>query len=234
MSFPAALPHSPITKVLDGVHVVRGGFRMGPGVVIGRTMTIVETSNGLAILNAMRLTEAGQAELDRLGKVRHLVHLSDSHGADEPYYVDRYAPEVWAPSTAKSAAIKPTRTLDTSPIEGAATFDYPGTSGWTECGLWLPRGGGTLVTTDALQNHADQQHSSLLGRIMTPLMGFKGGVIVAPMWRKYQRVSGAQVSHALSRALEQRFANLITGHGPAVIGGAEELARAAVASAAAD
>ena len=92
----------------------------------------------------------------------------------------------------------------------------------------------TLITTDALQNHADQEHSSLLGRIMTPLMGFKGGVIVAKMWRKYQRVSGAQVSQALSHALERRFANLVTGHGPAVLGGAEELVRSAVASAAAE
>jgi hypothetical protein len=113
-------------------------------------------------------------------------------------------------------------------------FDYPGASGWAECGVWLPQGGGTLVATDALQNHADQEHSSLLGRIMTPLMGFKGGVIVAPMWRKYQRLSGAQVSQALSRALERRFANLITGHGPAVIGGAEELVRAAITRAAAE
>src|SRR5689334_17709745 len=105
MSFPKALAHGPISKVIDGVHVVRGGFQMGPGIVIGRTMTIVETSDGLAVLNAMRLTEEGHAQLDRLGKVKHVVHLSDSHGADEPFYVERNAPEVWAPSSAKAKNI---------------------------------------------------------------------------------------------------------------------------------
>ena len=79
MSFPKAMPHGPITRVVDGVHIVRGGFTMGPGVVISRTMTIVENPDGLVVLNPIRLSEAGHAELDRLGQVKHLVKLSDSH-----------------------------------------------------------------------------------------------------------------------------------------------------------
>jgi hypothetical protein len=39
MSFPDPMPHGPIIRVTDRIHVVRGSFPIGPGVRIGRTMT---------------------------------------------------------------------------------------------------------------------------------------------------------------------------------------------------
>jgi hypothetical protein len=95
-SFPAALAHGPSTRVADGVFAVRGGFRMGPGMTISRTMTVIVAGTGLIILNAMRLSDTAQAELDRLGKVTDLIKLSDSHGIDEPFYVDRHSATVWS------------------------------------------------------------------------------------------------------------------------------------------
>jgi hypothetical protein len=62
-------------------------------------------------------------------------------------------------------------------------------------------------------------------------MGFKGGVIVAPMWRRFQKVQGAAVERAFAQTTSRSFANLVTGHGPAVVGGADSLVRKAVASA---
>src|SRR3954447_24916246 len=103
-TFPAALPHGPITKVVDGVYSVRSGFRMGPGVVISRTMTIVQADDGLALLNAARLSDEGHAELERIGPIKHLIKLSDSHGVDEPYFIDRYKPEVWTLDGVKKIA----------------------------------------------------------------------------------------------------------------------------------
>ncbi len=206
---------------------------MGPGMRIGRTMTIVVQPDGLTILNTVRLSAEGEQELERLGKVRHVVKLSDSHGIDEPYYVDRYKPEVWALPNAKLEGIAATQTLGpTTPIVGAAVLHFPGTNGWRECALWLPHGGGTLVACDALQNHADREGASFVGRIMTSLLGFKGGVIVAPMWRKYQKVSGQGVRTAMAQLASRDFENLATGHGPAVVGGASELVRSAIEGAA--
>jgi hypothetical protein len=49
---------------------------------------------------------------------------------------------------------------------------------------------------------------------MTPLLGFKGGVIVPKMWRKYQKLSGEAVRNALRPILEHSFSVLSTGHGP--------------------
>jgi len=206
---------------------------MGPGMRIGRTMTVVQGPDGLTILNAVRLSAAGEQELDRLGKVKHLVKLSDSHGIDEPYYVDRYKPEAWALPNAKLKGIVATRALGpSSPIVDSVVLRFPGTTGWLECALWVPHGGGTLIACDALQNHADGEGTSFVGRFMTSLLGFKGGVIVAPMWRKYQKVSGAGVRSALAQVAGRDFEVLVTGHGPAVVGRAGEAVRAAIESAA--
>jgi hypothetical protein len=220
-------------RVADGVHIVRGSFRMGPGMKIGRTMTILEGPDGLTILNAVRLSDEGLAELDQLGRVKHLVKLSDSHGIDEPFYADRYKPEVWALPGAKLSGLTATRSLsDAGPVAGCAVLDYPNTA-WRECSYFAPNGGGTLVSCDSLQNHADSEGTSALARLITPLMGFKGGVIVAPMWCKFQKVAGPRVKQTFAKIFERSFSNLVTGHGPAVTGGADTRVRAAIEAAAA-
>jgi hypothetical protein len=235
MPFAPALPHDPITKLADGVHAVRGTFQMGPALRISRTMTILEGADGLVVLNAMRLSEEGEAALAKLGPVKHLVKLSESHGVDEPYFVHRYEPEVWSmPEVRHQPGVTSMRELGSDgPIAGGRMFGFPGTSGWKEVAYLVPSGGGTLVTCDSLQHHVDTKHASLFARMMTPMMGFKGGLIVAPMWRKYQKISGEQVKSAFAELLAQPFANLVTGHGPAIVGGADAQARSAVETASA-
>lgn len=231
-NFPVSLPHGPITPVVDGVFLVRGAFQMGPLMRIGRTMTVVQQGDELTILNAVRLSLQGEAALQRLGKVKHLVKLSDSHGVDEPYYAHRYAPEVWALPGAKVNGFAPARELGpASPVAGSAVVEFPGAAGWREVALWLPQGAGTLVSCDALQNHADAEGANWFGGVMGSILGFKGGVIVAPMWRKFQKVQGAAVERAFAQAIARPFANLVTGHGPAVIGGADQFVRQAVTKA---
>lgn len=227
MTFPAALQHGPITKIVEGVFAVRSGFQMGPGVRISRTMTVVQTEDGLALLNAARLSDEAHAELERIGPIKHLIKLSDSHGIDEPYFVDRYKPEVWTLDGVTH--VRGTRRLGPdSPLRDARVLALPGANGWRECMYWLPNGGGTLVACDALQNHADTEGASFLAKLVTPMMGFKGGLIVAPMWRKYQKVRGPQVRAAFEPALELSFANVVTGHGPAIQGRADAMTRAAI------
>jgi hypothetical protein len=234
MAFPRALPHGPITKVVDGVYRVRGCFQIGPLMRISRTMTIIQQADGLVIVNAIRLSAEGEAELARLGPVKHLVKLSDSHAIDEPYYLDRYRPKVWAMPGAKLSGITTTHRLgDATPVEGAIVLELPGAVGWLEVALWLPQGNGTLVTCDVVQNHVDAEGTSALGRIMSLVLGFKGGVKVPAMWRRYQKLSGPAVARALAPVTERSFENLITGHGPELVGGADARVRAAVSAASA-
>lgn len=229
-AFAPALPHGPLTQVGKDLYLVRGTFRMGPLMTISRTMTVVKTPDGLVVLNAVRLSEAGHAELERLGPVKHLVKLSESHGIDEPFYAERYRPAVWAaPGTRFGPHVRGTDELGArTPIADAVVVAFPGIKGWREVALWLPHGGGTLVTCDALQNHVDTEHCSPVGHFMTSLLGFKGGVIVAPMWRRIQKVKGEALRQAFSEVERLAFENLVTGHGPAVVGAAQTHVREAL------
>lgn len=228
-SFPKSLPHGPLTTVADGVYCVRGTFRMGPGMSIGRTMTVLDTGAGLVVLNAVRLSDSAQAELDTKGQVKHLIKLSDSHGIDEPFYVDRYKPTVWSLPGAAMRDLRVDRTLGPDgPVDGGVVVDYGETAGWREGAYLVPIGGGTLVTCDAIQNCADTEGASFIGRILGSVMGFKGGVINPPMWRRVHKLSGPAVGETLSGLAGLSFENLVTGHGPPVAGGADGLVRAAI------
>jgi hypothetical protein len=233
-NFPKPLSHGAITEVTPGVYCIRGAFRMGPGILIGRTMTVVDGDEGLAVFNAVRLDEASQAKLDELGEVKHLVKLSDSHGIDEPFYADRYKPTLWSLPGAKLEELTPGESLTgEGPVKGGVVVDYGQTAGWREAAYWVPAGGGTLVTCDAVQNHVDTEFASFGGKMMASVMGFKGGVLVPPMWRRFHKLSGPAVSDTLSRLTELSFENLVTGHGPPVIGGADARLRNAIQSASA-
>jgi hypothetical protein len=186
---------------------------MGPGVTIGRTMTVLHTGAGLVVVNAIRLSDAAQTEPEGRGPVAHLVKLSDSHGVDEPFYVDRYAPTVWSLPGAALGDLRADRTLGPDgPVEGGVVVDFGKTGGWREGAYWVPAGGGTLVTCDAVQNCADAD----------------GGVIVPPFWSRAHKLSGSAVGETLAGLAELSFENLVTGHGPPVVGGADALVRAAI------
>ena len=192
-------------------------------------MTVVDAGDGLVVFNAIRLSEPGMVELDGLGVVKHLVKLSDSHSIDEPFYADRYKPAVWALPGASLPKLDANRSLGTDgPISGGVVVDYGDTAGWREGAYLVPMGGGTLVTCDAIQNCADIEGANFLGRIVTNVMGFKGGVVVPPMWRRFQKISGPAVSKTLSGVASLEFANLVTGHGPPILGGADVLVRSAI------
>ena len=232
-NFPKPLPHGDVTEVASGVYCVRGEFRMGPGVRIGRTMTVIDGGEGLVVLNAVRLDDVSQAKLDELGEVKHLVKLSDSHGIDEPFYADRYKPTLWSLPGIQLDKLTPGETLTgEGPIKGGVVVDFGQTAGWRESAYWVPVGGGTLVTCDAVQNCADKEFTSFGGKIMTSVMGFKGGVVVPPMWRRFQKLSGSVLREKLEGLTKLSFENLVTGHGPAVIGGADVRLRKAIESAA--
>ena len=226
MTFPRATTHGPIQQIRDNLYFVRGSFPMAPGMRIGRTMTIVRTDEGLVILNSVRLKD--ERELDALGPVKHVIKLSDSHGIDDPYYVDHYGAQFWCLEGAKDAP--PTaRTLGSEcPIPGARLCELKNTRGWLETTLLLPGDGGTMIATDVLQNYVDQENVSLMARLMTPLMGFKGGLIIAPMWRKFQKIKPGDLPETMASVLSCDFDTLVCGHGPPIVGAAAAKVQAAV------
>ena len=232
-AFPEALDHGPLLPVCDGVWAVRGRFRMGPGVVIGRTMTVVRGPDGLVLLNTIRLTPAGEAALDALGPVRHVVKLADTHGVDEPYALARYGATWWILPGARTDTTLVERLLTgDGPVPGGRVLDLVDRPGLREAAYLVPHGGGTLVAVDAVQVHVDDEGTSWLGRLAGRAMGFTGGVIVPPFWRRKRGLAGPAVAEALRPVTDAAFAHLVTGHGPPVVGGADAAVRAAVARAA--
>ena len=97
--FPAAMPHGPITEVFPDVFFVTGTMRgefFGTMWQFSRNMTIVRDGRDLTLVNSVRLSPDGLAQLDKLGTVKNVVRLGDMHGLDDAFYVDRYRATFWA------------------------------------------------------------------------------------------------------------------------------------------
>ena len=125
--FRPAYPHEPFEEVFPNLFFLRGQLRLLPGISITRNMVVVRQGTELVLVNSVRLTEAGEAELEKLGTVRHLVRLGFAHGADDAYYAHRYQPTFWAPERQKHAAgLAPSCALRAgqSPIEGSSVFEF--------------------------------------------------------------------------------------------------------------
>lgn len=212
MSFPP--PQPPFGKIEEAfadVFQVTGGFRFAPGLRITRNMTIVRQGGALTLVNSVRLDAAGEAALDALGPVRHLVRLGAFHGVDDPYYVDRYKPTLWAPPGTKHAGgLTTDRELAAGacPIEGATVFPFAH-GRQPECAILLERDGGILVTCDSYQNWESFDGCSAMGKLMMKVMGF-GPTLIGGPWLK---AMGPEVRADFEALLALPFAHLVPAHG---------------------
>jgi len=196
----------------DGVWIVHGSFPMSPAGTFPRTMTVVRHSGGrLAIINSMRLDDAGEAALRALGTVDAVVRLGSFHGVDDDYYVRTFgatayvipgsplppgaAEPVWMATTAGEDGSPP----PALPIPGASLFIFKVAK--AEGALYLPDfgpaaaasgggngdggdGHGTLILCDSLINMGPRPpHLSWLMATIFRVMGFTG-LRPAPIWYK--------------------------------------------------
>lgn len=224
--FPRALPHGPLSEIFPDVFFVMGGFRFGPGISITRNMTVVRQGGELVVLSSVRLGPEGEAALDRLGKVKHVIRVGEFHGADDPYYVERYGATLWAP---KGAPLQPglkARDLvpGEGPLEGARVFAFDKARGH-EVAVLLERDGGALVTCDSYQNWTSFDGCSALGKVMMRAMGF-GPLLIGGPWAKRM---GPEVRADFDRLLDEPFRHLIPSHGTVLRDSAKEGLRTAIA-----
>ncbi len=181
----ASPPFGKINEVFPDVFHVEGGFRAAPGISITRNMTIVRQGGELTILNSVRLSPEGEAQLEKLGKVTHLVRVGAFHGADDPYYMHRFSPTLWAPPGIKhSGDLTTGRELvpGASPIEGSTVFAFARGKA-PEVAILLERDGGVLITCDSYQNWTTFDGCSFAGRLMMRAMGF-GPTLIGGPWTK--------------------------------------------------
>jgi hypothetical protein len=211
--FPPPLPHDPIRELFPDVYVVRSRFRVGPMAWIPRNMIIVREGDALTLVNAVRLSKEGEAELEKLGKVKHLVKLGHFHTLDDPYTRDRFAPTFWAPAPPDA---KTEKLVDggPSPLSKATPFVFrAGQLG--EAALVLEQAAGPLlITCDSVQNWANTDGCSLMGALACRVMGFLEPAKIGPIWIK--RATDGEPSRMwpdFERLLARDFRHLIAGHG---------------------
>lgn len=100
MKLMPAQAHGSILKLFDNIWFVQGTVKM-PMIMpmkISRSMTIIkdEETDDLILVNSMRLSDAGLAEFEKLGKVANVIRISGFHGRDNGFFRDRYGAKVFA------------------------------------------------------------------------------------------------------------------------------------------
>src|SRR5690242_15148547 len=86
-----------LEQVFPDIYWVWGTVRFLPGFLFPRNMAIVRQNGELIVIHPVLLPPAQQAAVEALGPIKHIVRLGAFHGMDDPAYVKRYQPTVWAP-----------------------------------------------------------------------------------------------------------------------------------------
>ncbi len=232
MPFPAPMPHDPLTEIFPDVYLVRGSFRMGPGMVIPRNMVVLRQGEELAVVSAVRLSAPAEQELDRLGTVRHVIKIGAFHGIDNPYYVDRYRAKLWAlPGHQHAGGLQTDELLREDgpmPLAGLSLFVYRQAAAPEAALLWQ-RDGGLLITCDSVQHWTDKTYCTLPAKIVMAAMGFFKPANIGPGWLKQARPKGgASLAEDFHRLLALPFSHLVGGHGSLLRDSAHEALAATV------
>lgn len=214
-SFPPALPHGAIEEIYPDLFVVRGSFDIKPGVRITRNMVIARRDGALTLINSVRLSPEGEAALEALGEVKDLVRLGAFHGADDPYYRDRYDLTFWALSGQKlDAPADKLLSEGETPLPEAALFITEHTR-FPEAALILPTDGGLLLTCDLVVNIVETKGMSLMAKAVTKLMGFQRPCFVGKPFRQAMtKREGPSMLEDYRRLLKLEWRHALTAHGP--------------------
>ena len=231
MSNSPVYDHDPIEEIQTDVFMVRGCIKMNALMTITRNMAIVRHAGELTLVDPIRLSPPEEKRLDALGTVKRVLRLGPMHGVDDPYYIERYGAELWAPGPSEAhPEPKPTRVVDAStelPFPDAELFCIEGLR-QPEAMLLLRRGKGLLVTCDAIQNYGDYRYNNLPARLLMPFIGFPKTTIVGPMWVKMMTPEGGSLESEFRRLLELEFDQLLSAHGSLLETGAHEACERAV------
>lgn len=238
-AFPQAAEHGPIGEVFEDIYFVAGTTVVGRPFPMrfSRNMTIIRQRGELFLVNSLRLNEAGLAELDRLGKVTHVVRLAGFHGMDDPFYKDRYGAQVWSvdapyaeglnPSAARSYFTPDIVMGDTAvlPIDGARPIVFASSTP-AEAVLLIDREGGIIVSGDCLQNWATaDRYFNLPAKLVMRAMGFIKPHNIGPGWLKMAKPDPSEIK----ALLDLQFEHVLPAHGAPVVGNARRLYEPAIA-----
>lgn len=206
--------HGALEEIFADVFVVTGTSTPkfeGKTWQFSRNMTVVRQGERLVLINTVRLDDAGLAKLDALGAVDAIVKLGSYHGLDDPFYVDRYGPKLWAPTGMQhdnGLSTDVELTVDNLPLLDASLFLFGVAQ--PEAILRLDRAGGILVSCDSLQNwrEPDRFFSDESAELMRGY-GFIKPANIGPGWMRAAKPQRAD----FDRLLQLSFKHLLSAHG---------------------
>ena len=217
-SYPPALPQDSIVELLPNLYLLRGSCDVMPGISINRNMVILRQGDELTLIGSVRMTPDNEQALDRLGTVAHLVRIG-GHDMDVDYTLARYHPKVWCVAGAQTDAPFGSNdsiaSFDTATGLSCVEADVLPFRGirMVEVALLWREHGGVLITSDALQHYGDWRFFNLRSRLIHPLMGFRRGMIVGPMWHRLLTTDEAATRESFDALLDQSFRHMIGLHG---------------------
>jgi hypothetical protein len=238
-SYPPPLGNGPIVQVpgKENLYFAAGKFKIGMGLVIGRTMTVLKTDDGLVIFNSVRLDEAEEKRLLAMGPIKAVCCICNHHGIDDPYYVNKFGAKYWqghsaSPTGDENTAyptpkdIKAESCIQEIPVSDAQIIPIEGVdkSKVSEVSIFLPAMK-TLLCCDIIQNYEPFQKGEdvglgLIGPTLCKLLGFKGAMCTPPMYLKAAAQKGSlKVDFERLQALD--YDTFVGAHGPPKTSGAK-------------
>ncbi len=214
------LPFDQPKQIDEDLFLVAGCVKPNPLVRFTRNMAVVRDEGELTLINPVRMDEAGLAQLEALGTVKHVLRLGPMHGMDDVFYVERYKPTFWSftgQTTYTEPAIDEALTDGGAlPFKRARLFGFAHMSE-TEGAILLERDtGNVLLTCDGIQSYATPPHTphtNTFTRIMMPFIGFPKETLIGPVWVKLLVQDKDGMKAEFSRLLEWEFDKLIAAHG---------------------
>ncbi len=219
---PGVMPHGSLQPIISDAWFLTGSVQFKPLVRLGRNMVVLRHEGELTVINSVRLDAAGEAALEALGKVAHVVKIG-VHGMDDPYYVERFGAKQWAIAGAPGVLAEDGE----FPIPGVKIFMFKDTNN-PEAALLVERDGGLLITCDAVQHWAPQPLASPVANLITGIMGFKKPAQIGPPWRKKMTPPGGTLRPDFERLTALPFTRLIGGHGGLLTSDAPSLLKASI------
>ena len=209
-------PHGNVEEIAEDIFMLRGSIKMNPLLRITRNMGIIRNGDELSLINPVRVSAKVEAQIAKLGQIKHVIRLGCFHGADDPYYVEKFGALMWAQLGGTTYTVpKIDKELDSVaplPFDNAEIFEFAGTT-QPESALLIKRGTGILFTCDAIQNYGDYSYNNIAAKVLMPFIGFPRTTLVGPIWLKYQTEEGETLELEFRRLLELKFDCLLAAHG---------------------
>lgn len=229
--YPPAYSHDPIVKIFEDVYLVQGSIRIGPGMRMNRNMIILKEDGCLTLINPVRMSEQGLAQLEELGEVRHVMRLGDFHGLDDQFYTDHYGAQFWCqPGQATYQYPKANHHISSSklpPVSGTQFFIFEAAK-FPEAALFLAEKK-LLVTTDSVQYWPDWRYTSLFTRFALWVMGFRLTLFIGGPWLKRVTPRDESLQADFERLMALDFDHLVAAHGYVLRNEAKPLLEKAIA-----